>query len=148
MVKIYTGNHTDLLGVSDIIELIIGAGKKAGIDIATCSQLSEGIFILIDEFSSAYELRKLIKKKTSTSLKYILVSTEFETDQFCGLSFNEFENSGLVRSTIIKILGHILFWTPKPFRGVRSFRRIIAFGAALFFNPCLLYTSPSPRDRG
>jgi len=135
MVKIYTGNHVDHIGVSDIIELIRGAGKKAGIDIETCSQLSKGVFILIDEFSSVYELRKLIKQKKNKSLKYILVSTEFETNQFCGRSFNQFENLGLFRSIIIKILGRILFWTPKPLRGIPILRRVIAFGAALFFNP-------------
>ena len=133
MAKIYTGNHTNLLGVADIVELIMGAGTKAGLNFEVCNDMSEGVFILIDEFSSAYELRNLIKQKKKKCLKFILVCTEFETDTFSGQSFNEFENPGRVRSIIIKLLGLVLFLTPKLIRENTILRRVIAFGAVLCF---------------
>ena len=134
MVKIYTGNHPNPIGVSYIIELILVAGRKAGMDLEISNDMSGGVVIFIDEFSSAYELNRIIKEKKNKSLKYILVCTEFETDEFSGQSFNEFENPGLVRSILIKLLGWRLFWTPKPIREFTSLRKIIAYGAFLCFS--------------
>ena len=53
MVKIYTGNHPNPIGVSDIIELILVAGRKAGMDLEISNDMSGGVVIFIDEFSSA-----------------------------------------------------------------------------------------------
>ena len=114
------------------------AGERANLEIKIDNNLSEGLFIFIDEFSSGYELKKLVKQKKLKSLKYVLICTEFETDNFSGLSFNEFEKPQIGLSRLIKILGYLLFWTPKVFRESRILGRITAVGGLSIIAPFLI----------
>ena len=114
------------------------AGEQANLPIKIDNNLSEGLFIFIDEFSSGYELKELAKQKRLKSLKYILICTEFETDNFSGLSFNEFEKPRYGLSGLIKFLGSLLFWTPKTLRNSRTLGRITAIGGLLIIAPFLL----------
>ena len=111
------------------------AGEQANLGIKIDNNLSEGLFIFIDEFSSGYELRKLAKQKRFKSLKYVLICTEFETDNFSGLSFNEFEKPKIGLSRLIRILGSLLFWTPKMLRNSRILGKITAIGGLLIIAP-------------
>jgi len=138
MVKLYTDNHLKFTGISDLIKLIQIAGERANLELKVDNRLSEGVFIFIDEFSSGYELKKLVKQKRLKSLKYILLCTEFETNGSCGLSFNEFENLKTGLSGLIRFLGHILFWTPKVIRKSRILGKITAVGGLLIITPFLV----------
>jgi len=138
MIKLFVGNHVRLTGISDIINLIQQAGKFEDLNFEISNDLSNGTCMFIDEFSSIYELKMLARKKQLNSLKYILLSTEFETNSYSGPSFNEFTKPYIGLPFIVRFLGPVLFWTPKLVRYSVLFGKFTAVLGLLIILPYLI----------
>lgn len=131
---VYTGNHVSYLGISDIVELVTEAGRAASVTVTESGTLEGDVILFIDEFSSYFELKSLLRDKLTNSQAYILLCTEFETNAGDALSFNEFNHLNVFTSSVIGILAHLLFYYPKALRKSRIIRSILT----LFFLPVLV----------
>jgi hypothetical protein len=140
VIQLYTANHDSELGISDLIELLLLTASHMGVDIQTSNALSSECIIFIDEFSSIYEVKRLIKAKQKKKLKYILISTEFETNTCNGASFNEFNESDKKIAYLINLLSFILFLTPKCARSSIFIGRFSALIMLIFMLPKLFLT--------
>ncbi|MEC7488364.1 MAG: hypothetical protein VYA17_02120 [Pseudomonadota bacterium] len=121
----------------DIIELVSKAADTYGVKINRNGISSGDVVILIDDFSSYFELQKIIELKKRNDLKYVLIATEFETHTKNGVSFNEFKLLARLPAITIRLLAYLYFWTPTFIRKSRLLKFFIASGALIFFIPFL-----------
>jgi len=127
LIDLYTKNHIVQTGITDLITLVKLVGKKENINIQSSNNIENKVVLFIDEFSSVYEIIKLMRIKSKKNLKYILICTEFETNTFNGKSFNEFNPLNRVDSIIVNILSYLLLIIPKNLRGNKLIGKVTAF---------------------
>jgi hypothetical protein len=138
MVQLYTANHPITTGISDLLKVIVLAGKSHNLDIEISNSLTSKVILFIDEFSSGSELKRLLSIKNKKNIHYVLVSTEFETNSSSGPSFNEFSTQNRFVSWIISWTSLLLYWTPKWARNHMIIGKLTAFLALLIMFPMLL----------
>lgn len=141
MVQLYTANHTVKTGIQDLVKVILLAGKAHSVQIELSDALTSRVVIIIDEFSSSNELRKLLKTKAKRNIRYALVSTEFETNGNIGTSFNEFAPTSKYLSVLVSWTSFLIYYTPKCIRGGRILGKLIAFLASLPLLPTIVLAS-------
>ncbi len=141
MVQLYTANHPITTGIEDLLKVIVLAGKSHDLNIEVSDSISSKVILFIDEFSSRSELKRLLWIKKEKNLRYVLISTEFETDNACGSSFNEFSRQTKYISIIVFIASLILYRTPKSCRNGKILGKVSAGIGALFILPVLFSLS-------
>lgn len=138
MVQLYTANHLITTGITDLEKVIVDAAKLHNLDIENDNSITSKVIVFIDEFSSKYELEYLLRVKKEKQLKYILVSTEFETNGSLGPSFNEFSSGNKYIAKMIFGASLLLYWTPKSIRSGKILGKLSACLGLLFLLPSVL----------
>ena len=134
-ITIYTGNHLSTLGISDFVELTIKAARKVSVKVAESRVVHGDLILFIDEFSSYFELKSLVRDKQKHKRAYVLLCTEFETHSQGIPSFNEFGKGNSLVSFVIGVLATLLFYTPKMLRKSRILMSVLT----LFAMPLLIF---------
>ncbi len=137
MVQLYTANHPITTGISDLLKVIVLAGKSHDLNIEINNSLTSKVVLFIDEFSSRSELRHLLRIKNKRNIRYVLVATEFETNSSSGFSFNEFSSQNKFISLVVSWASLLLYWTPKWARNGTVIGKLTACLALLILFPVL-----------
>lgn len=127
MIYIYTKNHPNQTGILDFLLILQNLFKKYNLKLDKKNEVIYKNYIFIDEFSDYFEINYLLKKKIKKKLTYILFSTEFETNNRNGKSFNQFKETNKIEALIINLISTLLFFTPKRFRNMSTFGKLSAF---------------------
>jgi hypothetical protein len=137
LVQLYTANHSTTTGITDLMKVIMCAGRSHGVEFEISNLISSQTVLFIDEFSSRSELKKLLKIKKKKNTNFVLISTEFETETRCGPSFNEFSEENKIWSLLVSWISALLYITPKRLRNLKILARVGACLVGLIFFPVL-----------
>ncbi len=135
MLNLYTKNHPNKTGISDFLIILKLLFSKHNIKLNPSDEEVYKNYAFIDEFSDYFEILSLKKKKDERGLTYILFSTEFETENGNGKSFNQFKETNIIEARIIDLVSLLIFFTPKK---LRNFSLLGKFSALIFF-PIILF---------
>lgn len=138
MIELYTANHPIKTGISDVVKVLLLAGESHNVHISVSDKLTSPVVIFIDEFSSKSELRCLLAKKNANKLRYVLLSTEFETSGAMGDSFNEFSSVNKYQAILVSCASLLLYWTPKRLRNGKIFGKFSALVGLFILLPTFL----------
>ena len=133
MPYLYTDNHNIKTGIVDLIDILKILFKNHNLKLNLKNESKDKVTLFIDEFSDFYEIKRLLKIKKDKKLKYILISTEFETNTNNGRSFNEFSENNKFENFFIKLFSTLLFFTPKKIRNYKIISKFIAFYSNINF---------------
>ena len=131
MPYLYTKNHIVTTGITDLISMLTILFKKHSLELDQ-KKKKDDVILFIEEFSDYFELKKILDLKKKNNFKFIVVSTEFETKNRHGCSFNAFQENNLITEKIINFFSIILFYIPKSLRKFKSLSKIASFIIYLF----------------
>lgn len=116
MIYLYTENHPNKTGILDFSIILKSLFHKYNLKLDNTNEELSKNYVFIDEFSDFFEILSLKKKKEKRKLTYILFSTEFETQNGNGKSFNQFKETNFLEAHIIDLIAILCFFVPKKLR--------------------------------